>query len=454
MRILSGLLCALLAAGSLRADLPGVILPDPFAREGEILRICCFDRSFEDIMQTYYDGYEAQGDYLGFADGISVKTGKIGDVTVKWMLVEGGMDAYENYLDGLLMNRDLLPEDEQADLFMIDASNASKYCSSEAGVAMAVSDLGLEADMEDQYRFTKQLVSDSEGREKAVTWKVPCGALVYRYDLAEKYLGVHSPSEAADLLDSWDGIAECAGILKQNGVAMFAGPDETWYPYISGSGAWVDENGTITINENIANWVALTKDFCENGYNEDYRRKSEEWVNALHGYDDVFAFFLTSEEVRTWLTGDSNELEEHAGYGICRGPGCFMDGGSWICAAEGTDNRELAADIMRRLTCDQDIMRQMTLETGEMTNNKAAMRELAGDSSYGRSVFGGSNDIAVFAGTAERCDAEDLSYYDHALEDIFLENYRAYFSGKISEDEALQNFYSDVLERFPYLAQM
>ena len=89
-------------------------------------------------------------------------------------------------------------------------------------------------------------------------------------------------------------------------------------------------------------------------------------------------------------------------YAVCQGPEPYYWGGTWICAATGTDNKDEVADIMKKLTCDKDIMKQITLDTEDYTNNKSAMKEIADDPDYGSAFLGGQNHIKLFAEQAEK----------------------------------------------------
>jgi hypothetical protein len=106
---------------------------------------------------------------------------------------------------------------------------------------------------------------------------------------------------------------------------------------------------------------------------------------------------------------------------------------------------------MYTLTCDSDTMKQITLDTEDYTNNKAAMNELANDPAYGSAFLGGQNHIALFADTAPRIDMSNISKYDQGLNESFQGSMAQYFAGDVSFDTALQNFYDSAVDKFPNL---
>src|SRR5699024_4255143 len=126
-------------------------------------------------------------------------------------------------------------------------------------------------------------------------------------------------------------------------------------------------------------------------------------------------------------------------YAVCQGPQSYYWGGTWICAAAGTDNVETIRDIMKTLTCDKDVMKQITLDTEDYTNNMAAMNEIA-ESDYESAFLGGQNHIALFAEAAPLIDMSNISIYDQGLTVEFQKAFKDYFDGNVTKEEAFDNF--------------
>ena len=68
---------------------------------------------------------------------------------------------------------------------------------------------------------------------------------------------------------------------------------------------------------------------------------------------------------------------------------------------------------MQKLTCDEAIMKQITLDTEDYTNNEKAMEEIA-NSDYKSDFLGGQNHIALFAEAAKKIDMSNAGPYDQA----------------------------------------
>jgi len=61
--------------------------------EGKVLNIACWNDEFQSRVKDFYPGYKDNGD----------GTGKIGDVTVKWVITPNQDNAYQNALDEALL---------------------------------------------------------------------------------------------------------------------------------------------------------------------------------------------------------------------------------------------------------------------------------------------------------------------------------------------------------------
>ena len=109
------------------------------------------------------------------------------------------------------------------------------------------------------------------------------------------------------------------------------------------------------------------------------------------------------EEVGNGIYGD---------YAVCEGPQLLL-GRHLDLRAAGTDNTDIIRDVMQKLTCDEAIMKQITLDTQDYTNNEKAMEEIA-NSDYASDFLGGQNHIALFAEAAKKIDMSNAGPYDQA----------------------------------------
>ena len=426
---------------------------DPFGLEGKVYNIYCCDEAFLDVMETWYPDYEraAATEANGVTDGAKTVRGWIGDVEVRWTILCDDPEEYQAHLDERLIDPEILDQDDRVDLFLIDGATTSKYCSEDADVALKLGDIGLkEEQLSGQYPITRELVTDASGSQRASTWQVPVGAFVYRRSIARAALGYDSPEQVQKAVETWPAIEETAETLQNAGYQLFAAADESFEPYFYRMGNWVDELGTITVNDAAVRWVELAGSFARSGYADGMRRFTDGWVKELTaGGPETFGFFLTAPEIAKYLLCDNDAAA--GDYGICAGPGPFFEGGLWLCAAKGSDNTKLTKEILQTLTCDQETLKRMAETSGELVNHMGAMDELAGGGAYKSDIFGGENDLAVLASQAGQCSADGLTYYDRALGELFRDAFLPYFEGDATEAEAIDVFYREAITRYPDL---
>ena len=272
-------------------------------------------------------------------------------------------------------------------------------------------------------------------------------------------LGTDDPVEVQKALSDWTKFDEVAAQMKDAGYYMLSGYDDSFRTFSNNvSAPWVD--GTkIVIDDNIWNWVDQTMTYTEKGYNEKTTLWAPEWSAGQGPDGKVFGFFYSTWGINFTLLGNSladPEAAKEVGngiygdYAVCEGPQAYYWGGTWICAAKGTDNAPFIKDLMLRLTCDAATMKQITLDTQDYTNNQTAMGEIA-TSDYASDFLGGQNHIALFAEAAKKIDMSNISDYDQGLNESFQQCFHEYFEGNVDKDTALENFYMAAQEKYPEL---
>jgi hypothetical protein len=413
--------------------------------QGDVLRIYCWNEEFQSRFNDYYADQLPEG------------------IEVEWVITPNADNAYQNKLDQDLLDQD--SAENPIDIFLIEADYALKYVDSEFTLDV-MSDIGLTADdISGQYQYTQDIATDSEGSLKGVTWQATPGLFAYRRSIATEVLGTDDPDEVQALVSDWDKFDAVAADMADAGYTMLAGYDDAYRTFSNNvSGPWVDENNKIVIDDNLMRWVEQTKTYTDSGYNKKASLWSAEW-SAEQGPDgSTFGFFYSTWGINFTLLGNSLETPTSEGgalevgngifgdWAVCEGPESYYWGGTWICAAKGTDNAEVIRDVMYTLTCDAETMKNITLDTQDYTNNIEAMEEI-GNSDFESDFLGGQNHIALFAAAAKNIDMSNISPYDQGCNEEFQEAFKSYFDGIVTEDEALNNFYTSVVEKYPGLSK-
>lgn len=412
--------------------------------EGKVLRIYCWNEEFQDRFSAYYEDKLPEG------------------IKVEWVITPNENNAYQDKLDQDLLNQDKASDDEKIDIFLVEADYALKYVNTDYTLDV-MADIGLsEDDTSQMYQYTKDIVTDERGVLKGVTWQATPGLFAYRRSIAKDVLGTDDPEQVQEALADWTKFDEVAKKASDKGYKMLSGYDDSYRTFSNNvSAPWVD--GTkIVIDDNIMNWVDQTKEYTDNGYNNKTSLWAPEWSADQGPEGKVFGFFYSTWGINFTLMENSLETPLSEGgaaevgngiygdYAVCQGPQSYYWGGTWICAAAGTDNVETIRDIMQTLTCDKDVMKQITLDTEDYTNNMAAMNEIA-ESDYESAFLGGQNHIALFAEAAPLIDMSNISIYDQGLTEEFQKAFKDYFDGNVTKEEALDNFYTAAIEKYPEL---
>ena len=409
--------------------------------EGKVLNVYCWNDEFQRRVKAHYPGYEE----------VDATHGKIGDVEVVWNITPNADNAYQNNLDEALVNQESASADDKVDLFLIEADYALKYVDSE--YTMPVADLGItDADTADQYQYTKDIVTDSNGVLKGLSWQGCPGVMFYSREIAKEVFGTDDPAEVQKKVCDWDTYRETADELKAAGYQIASSANDSYRVYSNNvTSKWVVD-GKINIDNNIMKWVEVSKDLVDAGEVGTHDMWSDDWSKGFYPEGKVFGYFGPAWLVNFSMAADQEgSVGNQGGWAATEGPQGFFWGGTWICAATGTDNAATIKDIMLKLTCDEEIMKNIVVEDDDFVNNKPAMDAMAQDSSYSSKVLGGQNPLAMYCAGVEKLDLSNLSAYDQGCNEEFQRAMKNYFEGNATLDEAKDLFYKAVVEKYPEL---
>ena len=409
--------------------------------EGTVLNIYCWNEEFKSRVTDHYAGYTE----------VDATTGKIGDVTVKWNITPNQDNAYQNNLDTALGNQASAATDDKIDIFLVEADYALKYVDTE--YTMAISDLGItSADIADQYKYTQDIVTDSNGVLKGLSWQGCPGVLFYNREAAKEVLGTDDPAAVQEYVKDWDTFATTAATMEAAGYNMTSSVMDTYRVYSNNvSTKWVVD-GKIVIDENIMNWVEDSKAMVDAGQTGTHTLWSDDWSKGFYPDGKVFCYFGPAWLVNFSMAADTEgSIGNNGGWGAAVGPQGFYWGGTWICAATGTDNVSLIKDIMLQLTANETVMTEIVVQDDDFVNNKPAMEAMAADSSYSSAILGGQNPLAMYCEGAGSIDLSNISAYDQTCNEEFQNAMKNYFDGNATLDEALALFYKAVEEKHPEL---
>lgn len=413
----------------------------PATEQGKVLNIYCWNEEFKSRITDHYPDYEE----------VDATHGTIGDVSVVWNITPNDDNAYQNNLDATLLKQADAAADDKIDIFLVEADYALKYVDTD--YTMAVSDLGItDADLANQYQYTKDVVTDSNGNLKGVSWQGCPGALFYSREVAKEVLGTDDPEEVQKAVSDWGTFNETAETMKAAGYNMTSSVNDTYRVYSNNvTSKWVVD-GKINIDNNLMNWVEDSKELYDAGETGTHELWSDDWSKGFYPEGKVFCYFGPAWFINFSMAADTEgSIGYDGGWGAVEGPQGFFWGGTWICAAAGTDNTELVKDIMLQMTTNEDLMKEIVVDDDDFVNNKPAMEAMAADSSYSSKILGGQNPLAMYCAGAEKIDLSNQSAYDQGCNEEFQNAMKNYFEGNATLDEALDLFYTAVVEKYPEL---
>lgn len=285
--------------------------------EGKVLNIYCWNEEFKSRVTDHYPDYVE----------VDATTGTIGDVTVKWNITPNDDNAYQNNLDETLLKQADAAADDKIDIFLVEADYALKYVDTE--YTMAVKDLGItDADIANQYKYTQDIVTDSNGVLKGLTWQAAPGALFYSRDVANEVFGTDDPAEIQEYVKDWDTFNETAKTLKAAGYNVVSSVNDTYRVYSNNvTSKWVVD-GKINIDDNIMNWVEDSKALVDAGETGTHELWSDDWSKGFYPEGKVFCYFGPAWLVNFSMGADTAGSIANAGkWGAAEGPQGFFWGG-------------------------------------------------------------------------------------------------------------------------------
>ncbi len=420
---------------------------DESTEEGKVINVYSWNDEFSKRVIAVYPEVKETS-----KDG-TVTTLKDG-TEIHWIINPNQDGVYQQKLDEALLNQASAAADDKVDIFLSETDYVNKYTDADAGVAMPLTDLGIDpdADLSDQYDFTKVTASDVNGVQRGSTWQCCPGLLVYRRDIAKEVFGTDDPVKVGEKVKDWDTMAKTAEELKAKGYYTFSSYADTFRLYGNSiSEPWVKPGETvIKVDQKIMDWVSTSKEWLDAGYLDKTVKGqwNDDWNKAMGSKSKVFAFLFPAWGIDftlkpNWDGGDG-------AWAVTNPPQEYNWGGSYVHACTGTDNPKHVKDIILAVTGNKDNLLKISKDYLDFTNTKSGMKEAAEDNKTFASEFlGGQNSFEYFTPVAENIVIAPLSPYDQGCVELIQNSFSDYFQGQVDFDKAKSNFEIAIKERYP-----
>ena len=323
-------------------DDPYVVLtPDPLVPE---------------LVEKFFPGYTADisvTDAEMLEENSFSASGHVNGKEIQWVIIMDDTNYYD-YLDVLLVDQSTGERTGLIDLFVVGTDMADKYVSADADVASSL----------------KQDLKITNAELKDV-------------------LGTDDPAEVQKAVADWESFDATAIKMHDRGWKMLAGAGDAFECVEQNKEiGWYDDQGDLHIAKSLQDWIATTKEYCEKGYNAGAEMWTEAW-HAETGQDGkTFGFFISADEIDPFIAGALSVTVSDGGkavvgngsfgdWAICAGPGHWQRGGSLVCAAAGSPDTELSANLIRFLACDEGTMSEIAAKKDICVNNRTVLKKLS-----------------------------------------------------------------------------
>lgn len=397
--------------------------------EGKVFNIYCWNGDFKKYVEN---------------SGYKVPEG----ITLNWVTVDNKDGKYQKALDDALMKQKDAAADEKVDLFLAEADYILKY--SNAKVTQDVKKLGVEQ-WATGYDYTYKAATSADGVLKGVSWQANPSTFIYRRSIAKEVLGTDDPEQVQAALATWEKVEETAQKAKDKGYVMFASPLETYRTFANNSKVSYLNGDKFATHEAFDQWLAQAEKYVNNGWSLKY----DLWANEKSAEMDVNGKMMCCIGPAWYFNFCMGTAQEKTkgDWAICKGPQAHFWGGTWLMAAEGSDNPKMIADLMNAFTANEQIMEYILKDANEMPNNKNVVNKYANDANYGSEFLGGQNHIKIYQAMADEIvwDTKLHTVYDQTFNETLPNEMLTFLNGTKSKDEAMNEFYNKLKDIAPQI---
>jgi ABC-type glycerol-3-phosphate transport system substrate-binding protein len=343
------------------------------------------------------------------------------------------------------------------DMVALDAGFVSKYVDS--GMLADLAPYGVASAAKDAFPYTLDIGKDSSGKQVAISYQAAPGAVYYRSDLLQKYLGI-SPTDqtaAQAAFSSWSQVEKTAETIKEKSggkAYLFSSLQDMYMPAIGGrTEGWVDSNNKLQIDPSLLTNLDLMKTFVEKGLTQNTVGQNSDWFAGMSS-NNVVAYSLPSWGLFYWLKDYAKDTS--GSWRVIQGPQSYSWGGTWFGAVKGSNGEALNANAAKLAIYWST---NKTFQTWQASANTDFVDTQSVDTAvaaqYAKSPVSGSpigtqNPYPVFSEAAKNINGKIITKYDQNIQNLWINDViNTYCNGKESEAKAIATFKSDVKSAYP-----
>ncbi len=309
-------------------------------------------------------------------------------------------------------------------------------------------------------QYTVDLGTNPDGKLVALCYQCTGGAMIYSASIAKEVFGSDDPAEVKKAVGggsgNWDTFKQAAAKLNAAGYAACADFGDLWNVCEkAASTPWVVD-GKVNIDPQRDAYMDLIKEAYDNNWTNETGNWNDAWYAAMNGESrdpktnetrKVFAFFGPA-----WLinyTMGDHSANTKGDWRVCESPVGFWWGGSWLCVnkkgIQDADKKIFLSKFVEWVTLDcSDTGLQYLWASGAMNDNgtkdtvasSTVLAKVKGD----MALLGGQDAFPIFISATSFASAKCKCLYDDQLNGVFMDNAADYARGKISKQDAINNF--------------
>lgn len=299
------------------------------------------------------------------------------------------------------------------------------------------------------WKYVVDIGRGADGGIRALSWQAAPGSVLYRRDLAKKYIGTDDPNLISKLMNSYNGMMKMAKTLKDKTsgkVRMFASWQDVFNMQFSNrTQPWVVSN-KLVVPKTMQDFYDIAKNISVNKYDLNADPWSPAWSAAVDG-GNAFCYVLPTWGLQYLII--PNAKASNGKWGVASGPMPYCKGGTWLGVYSGSKNKELAWEFVKFATVDEQEAEHYAKTYGEYMANKNVDNKLAKEP--GIATIAGQNSYKFYNSQMDKIPTKLMTKYDQQINNAYLNSIKQYISSGISKADAIKQFKDDVKNAYPEL---
>ncbi len=169
------------------------------------------------------------------------------------------------------------------------------------------------------------------------------------------------------------------------------------------------KNNKLNIEQCIIDYFDWAKTMHDENLTAGIPLRSPDWFESMNKKDgSIFCYILPTWGLHFVLKANANNTK--GDWGLCKGPGSYFWGGTWLGIHKNSKNKEIAWEFIKMLTLDRETIKWYAQSTGDFVGNQAVIDEIKNNVS--EPFLKGQNHYLYFANEAPKVKGYIMGKYD------------------------------------------